>query len=105
MIEREPPLSCVEYVVEDNRENSGYLQIQNPAPCAGFFEPSVPLGSRIAAGQRLGCITADVLGVEVLPVLASQSGLVLGLRVAPYVEKGESVGVVLEVDALERGRT
>lgn len=95
MIERELPSSRVRYVVEDARENAGYLQIQNPAPCAGYFEPAVRLGDCVEAGQPLGRIS-DVLGDEELLIPATQDGIVLVLRTYPYVDAGDSLAVILE---------
>src|SRR2546421_12528373 len=37
MIQRTVPESRVKHIVEDPRDNSGYLQIQHPAPIEGFF--------------------------------------------------------------------
>lgn len=95
MIEREPPPSRVRWVVEDDRENAGFMQIQNPAPCDGFFEPAVAPGDRIEAGQPLGTI-ADPLGMRTVTVPSPQTGIVLVLRTFPRVEAGDSLAVVLE---------
>src|SRR5262249_42159099 len=103
MIERTPPPPRVEFTVEDERENAGYMQIQNPAPCAGYFEPSVALGERVRIDQPLGTIT-DVLGTQVTPVDSQQDGIALVLRTFPYVEAGESLGVILEVDRPPGGK-
>jgi predicted deacylase len=97
MFERRQPPSHVEFVVEDERENAGHMQVQNPAPCEGYFEPSVELGERVQAGQPLGTIT-DILGTQVTHVHSQQEGIVLVLRTFPYVKAGESLAVVLEVD-------
>lgn len=95
---RKPQVSRIEHVVEDARENSGHMQIQNPAPCDGYFEPVVRLGERVAAGQLLGTVM-DSLGDKVEPIHSSQDGIVIVLRTFPSVRAGNSVAVVLEVDS------
>src|SRR5262249_42350491 len=39
----------VPLIVEDDRPNSGHMQINHPAPCEGLFEPAVLLGERVRA--------------------------------------------------------
>ncbi len=82
-------------VVEDSRPNSGYMQIQNPAPFDGYFTPQVGLGERVRVGQPLGDVS-DVLGRQRALVASQQDGIVLVLRTFPRVSRGDSVGVVLE---------
>ena len=89
----EPPL-----VVEDPRPNSGFLQLQHPAPRDGFSRPAVRLGDRIQAGDLLGTI-CDPLGRDVCEVPAANSGLVLVLRTCPSVLKGDSLGVILSPES------
>jgi predicted deacylase len=84
-------------IVEDDRPGSGHMQVNHPAPCAGFFEPAVRLGQRVAARQLLGTVT-DSLGERVEAVRAAYAGIVLVLHTFARVEAGESVGVVLETD-------
>jgi predicted deacylase len=95
MLERPQPASRIEHVVEDPRTGSGHMQVQNPAPVTGFFEPHVQLGDRIAAGDSLGAVL-DVTGETAVDIPADRSGLVLGLRTFPRVLQGESVAVILE---------
>jgi predicted deacylase len=102
MLMRERPPSLVRYVVEDARENAGYMQIQNPAPRTGYFDPAVRLGDRVKAGQTLGTVS-DIPGEEVVPVYAGHDGLVLVLRTYAYVEAGESLAVLLEADRAHEG--
>ena len=97
MIDHERPPVRIEYVVEDDRENAGHMQIQNPAPIAGFFDPAVQLGQRIAIGDLIGSI-CDVLGDQVLTVRSTQNGIVLMLKTFCRVDEGETVGVMVEVD-------
>jgi predicted deacylase len=94
MIDRERPAPAVEYFVEDDRAESGHLQIHHPAPMTGFFEPAVALGQRVNAGDCLGHVS-DVLGDNVISIPADQSGIVLGLRIFPRVLKGDALAVVL----------
>jgi predicted deacylase len=84
-------------IVEDRRPNSGFLQIQNPSPREGFFEPAVALGQPLRRGDVLGTVS-DVLGREVVPVAADRDGVVLVLHTFARVSEGESVAVVLETD-------
>ena len=87
--------SSVCCVVEDSRKNSGHLQIQNPSPANGFFEPAVALGQPIENGQKLGTVF-DVLGRSASVVHSNQAGLVLTLRVCPRVAQGDMLAVILE---------
>ena len=96
LIDRAPPEPAVRYVVEDDRPESGHMQIQNPAPITGFFEPSVGLGDAIQAGELIGVIT-DVSGEASVEVRSTQNGIVLALQTFSRALKGESVVVILEV--------
>ena len=97
MIDRPPVESRIEHVVEDERKNAGFMQIQNPTPMAGFFEPAVRLGQRIRAGDRLGIVT-DVLGEQTHDICAAHDGIVLNLKTFCRVDQDDSVGVVVDVD-------
>ena len=100
MIDREAPAnrgSRIEYVVEDNREHAGFMQIQNPSPMAGFFEPQVVLGQRVRVDDPIGTV-CDVLGDRVETIRSSQDGIVLTLRTFCRVDKDESLGVIVETD-------
>jgi predicted deacylase len=96
MLERPQPAPRIEHFVEDPRTGSGHMQVQNPAPMTGFFEPCVSLGDRIAAGKPLGTVV-DLTGEMVVDIPADREGLVLGLRTFPRVLLGESVAVILEM--------
>jgi predicted deacylase len=93
-LDRPQPASHVAHVVEDPRDNSGYLQIMHPAPAAGFFEPAVQLNEPVKAGQVWGRVV-DPFGLPVGEVRAAESGLALFLRAVPAVKEGESTGGVL----------
>ena len=95
MIEREQPESRVEHLVEDTRENSGHMQVCNPAPCDGLFLPAVELGEMIEAGMPLGKVT-DLSGQQQETVLSQQTGILLVLRTRPNVRQGDALAVIME---------
>ncbi len=97
IIERDPPPSRVEHIVEDNRPDSGHMQICNPSPITGFFEPAVEVGALVKRGQLLGTVCSQ-LGDEVREIPAETDGKVLVLRTFPRVREGETLGVVAELD-------
>jgi predicted deacylase len=84
-------------VVEDDRPNSGVLQVQHPAPLGGIFEPLAPLGGRVRAGEILGTVS-DLLGREAVPVPSERAGIVLSIRSFSCVSEGDGTAVVLETD-------
>lgn len=84
-------------LVEDDRPNSGFLQIQNPAPTEGFFEPAVTLGQTVREGETLGTIS-DVLGRNVVPARSDKAGMVVVLHTFARVVEGDGLAAVLEVD-------
>lgn len=93
--------SQVEYVVEDDRPDSGHLQVRHPSPVDGFFEPAVELGDVVLQGSLLGTVYDTVnCGHE---ITAEHDGLVLVLRTFPRVKSGESVGVVLDQHVSHEG--
>jgi len=101
LIEGTLPASQVRWTVEDARPNSGHLQICNPAPCAGCFITTRKLGDYIHAGEPLGTViplefSGAYAATKPVPVLATQSGILLVLRTFPRVRVGDSVGVILE---------
>lgn len=96
MIDHSGGASRVRYVVEDNRQQSGHLQIQHPAPADGIFQPKVSLGQVVRRGQPLGVVT-DIWGERPLEVPAAEDGIVLFLRVAPAVATGDSLGGLLPI--------
>lgn len=95
MIERKQPASAVEHVIEDPRPEAGHMQIQNPSPMTGFFEPHVALGQRIRAGGVIGTV-CDVMGAAVQTIRSQQDGIVLVLRSFSRIRQNESVAVVVE---------
>ncbi|MHC4406042.1 MAG: succinylglutamate desuccinylase/aspartoacylase family protein [Planctomycetota bacterium] len=97
MLDRQPRPGVIEHVVEDDRPESGHLQVCYPAPSGGLFEPSVEVGQRVTPGDRLGRVVDWTTGRSE-PVLSTQSGIILCRRVFSRVEAGDSLGVVLETD-------
>jgi predicted deacylase len=97
MIDRTLPEPYIEYVVEDERENAGYMQINNPSPMSGYFEPTVELGQFVCKGHELGTV-CDPNGDRVETVVSAQSGIILTLRTRPPVEKGDFLAVIVDVN-------
>jgi predicted deacylase len=96
MIDRSPPPSRVQHMVEDPRPGAGHMQRGYPSPSDGCFEPEVQLGQSIESGRPLGRVI-DVLADKSHQVLTEQSGLVLVLRALAPVKKGDSLAVILEL--------
>ncbi len=84
----------IEHIVEDDRDQSGHLQIQHPAPADGVFMPKVSLGQVVRRGQPLGVVT-DIWGERAIEVPAADDGIVLFLRVPPPVSAGDCLGGIL----------
>ncbi|QDT40377.1 Succinylglutamate desuccinylase / Aspartoacylase family protein [Gimesia alba] len=95
LLDRDVELKPILHHIEDDRQESGHLQLQNHAPVSGFFEPAVRLMDQVHVGDQLGTISS-VTGDEILPVTATQTGVVLGLRTLPYVKQDEWLAVILE---------
>ena len=93
--ERPASLTPVPLIVEDSRLGSGHMQVNHPAPFAGFFEPAVQLGQQVQAGDALGTICGP-LGESVEVIRSRYTGMVIVLHTFPRVEAGVSVAVVLE---------
>jgi predicted deacylase len=95
--------SAIQHIVEDPRDNSGYLQIQHPAPVEGFFEPAVSLGQKVSRGDSIGAIT-DVLGDHREAVTATEDGIVLMLRWTRRVNAGDALAAILPTAFSVRGQ-
>lgn len=95
MIERAQPSSLVQHSIEDPRPGSGHMQVCNPSPMTGYFEPAVKLGTFVRAGAPIGTVT-DVLGDRVVTVTANVSGIVLVLTTFPSVKQGDALAVIAE---------
>jgi predicted deacylase len=97
LIDYSTSVTCAQHVVEDDREESGHMQVQHPAPMAGFFEPLVQLGESIHEHQPLGNILGP-FGELRCEVRSADSGLVLFLRAVCGVNAGDSLGGILAVE-------
>lgn len=93
LIDRPPQESRIQHVIEDATPGSGHMQIQNPSPIDGYFEPAITLGDLVEKGQPLGVVT-DLLGNESREIRAGNAGIVLTLRTFPRVRADEMVAVV-----------
>ena len=96
MIDRAPPRSRIRHVVEDNRPNSGYLQINYNAKANGYFEPVVKLDDLVQISDTLGMVV-DPVGEVLETVVSKQQGIVLALRTLPRVDQGDCLAVILEL--------
>jgi len=96
MLERPSTPSRVVHVVEDNRPNAGYMQIQNQAPIDGYFDAHVSLGQQVQVGDRLG-VVCDELGEQSREVISEQAGVILAVRTFPRVNQGDGLAVVLDL--------
>jgi len=96
MLDRKQPASRVEHTVEDQRPGSGHMQVCNPSPASGLFEPQVTLGDRVDVGQTIG-IVRETNSVTEHQIRSDETGLVIVLRTFPRVCKGDSVGVVVSL--------
>lgn len=101
MIDRPSVDLSVPQLVEEPQPDSGHLQICNPSPVDGFFEPAVSLGDKIDADAPIGSVI-DLCNDETHVVRSQHSGIVLMLRTFPRVRAGDSVGVVLAEESNER---
>jgi predicted deacylase len=95
MLEGESPPTRLRHEIEDAGKGSGHMQVCNPSPRTGFFEPAVALGQRVKSGDLFGTV-CDVLGDEVDEVRADRHGVVLVLRTYCRVMEGDSLGVILQ---------
>jgi predicted deacylase len=98
MLDRSRRPSMVRHRVEDDRPESGHLQVCHPSPVAGLFEPCAALGDRVLRGHAIGRVTDDS-GRRSVSVDSAREGIVLCLRSLARVEKGDSLAVVVEVNA------
>lgn len=97
MLDRPQPASRIEHVVEDTRPDSGHMQICNPSPTTGYFQPAVSLGQTVKRGELLGTV-CDATGNGQAPMHSSQTGVIVVLRTFPRVRKGETVCVIAETE-------
>lgn len=93
MIERNQPETIVKYVIEDDRDNIGHLQINYPSPMEGLFEPAAELGRFVEVNQRIGTITNIETG-QIKSVLAHESGILVCLRTFTHVAEQDSLATI-----------
>jgi predicted deacylase len=95
---RDHPVSFgrVGHVIEDPTPGSGHMEVCNPSPVTGFFEPAVEVGDVVADGQLLGTVY-DLKEFSPFEMRSPHGGIVITLRTFPRVREGESVGVVAEI--------
>lgn len=96
MLDATEPQKATKYWVEDYRIDQGHLQSKTPAPIDGIFIPSVKLGEIVKEGQEWGKIKNPCNQKEA-SIKCPNSGIVLFIRVAPYVKKGEALGGILPI--------
>lgn len=101
MLEHAQPDSQLRYWVEDPADQSGHLQVQNPAPREGCFEACVSIGDRVKAGDVIGTVS-DVLGDDVAEARATNDGVVILLRTFAYVNANDALAAIVDVDRLGR---
>lgn len=82
--------------VEDSRPDSGYFQGKMPAPCDGIFVCEKAPGDMVKNGELFGKI-ADPFTGNVDAILADIEGMVLSVRAAVHVKKGDALGSILPI--------
>ncbi len=95
MIDRIHPDSVTAHTVEDDRDDSGHIQVNYQSPMDGYFESAVKLAQPVEPGDLLGVVT-DPIGETVTSILSAQTGIVLCIRVFNRVLEGDSIGAILE---------
>ncbi|MFI4874630.1 MAG: succinylglutamate desuccinylase/aspartoacylase family protein [Blastopirellula sp. JB062] len=88
------------HIVEDDRESSGHLQLNYPAPHAGFYEPTAALDANIVPGDELGRLY-DLHSLEPTLICSTQRGRLITRRTLPAVEPGDCLAVILEAPSAE----
>jgi predicted deacylase len=83
--------------VEDDRPQSGHLQIKCPAPSDGLFVTTVELGTFVKLGDALGHLIELPSG-KATSVNAECRGRVLMLHASTRVQQGTGLAVVLDED-------
>lgn len=82
--------------VEDPRPDSGYFQGKMPAPSDGIFVCEKTPGEPIKKGELFGKIIDPFTGSPTT-ILADMEGMVLSVRVAVHVKKGDALGSILPI--------
>ncbi len=89
------------FVTEDDRDTSGHLQLNYPAPHGGFYEPTLVLDTDVRPGDELGRLF-DPFTSQATSIRSTQTGRLITRRVLPPVEAGDCLAVILE-DPAETG--
>lgn len=71
------------------------------APASGMVTGRIPLGSRVAEGERMALIT-DPLGERSQPVAASRDGIVIGRSNLPLAHEGDALFHIASFERLGR---
>jgi predicted deacylase len=93
----EPPVPQEpRWVVEDDRPQAGFLQVQCRAPVGGLFLPEVGVWETVRRGQQVGVIR-DAFGAVRHAAAAAHTGRVVFLRTYSRVLAGDPLCTVLEI--------
>lgn len=98
MVEGEAEITAPEkrFWVEDSRPDSGYFQGKMPAPSDGIFVCEKTPGEPIKREELFGKIIDPFTGSSTA-ILADIEGIVLSVRVAVHVKKGDALGSILPI--------
>ena len=96
MLERPKVASQIKQIVENPEPDQGHMQICNPSPVTGYFEPGVRIGDILSVGSPIGTVY-PLDGSSPSVIHATEAGQLIVLRTFPRVKKGESVGVIMEL--------
>lgn len=99
LVEQQAEAFTPELIVEDPRDNSGFLQIQHRASAGGFFYPDYSIGDHVTQGTQIGQIL-DVLGNCIDEVRCHQTGQIIFLRTFPRVQAGDALLNVLQTETV-----
>ena len=76
LVEQQADAFTPELIVEDPRDNSGFLQIQHRASAGGFFYSDYSIGDHVTQGTPIGQIL-DMLGNCIDEVRCNQTGQIM----------------------------
>lgn len=96
------PRHTAPLIVEDPSEGSGHLQVNYPAPHAGYYEPTTQIDQQVGPGDELGRLYRLPVFAPTI-VRSNQAGRLILCRWLPAVKPGDSLAVVLETSAQEDG--
>lgn len=98
MVEGEAQIIAREkrFWVEDSRPDSGYFQGKMPALSDGIFVCEKTPGDQTKKGELFGKIIDPFTGNST-DIVADMDGMVLSVRVAVHVKKGDALGSILPI--------